>query len=424
MRAGRIGRASLYNGCIMSRPLLWIWLCGAVSAASAGAQASDVGITRAQAYWRAEQLEALGRVLFVDPTLSGSGRMACATCHDPLHAFGPPNGLAVQLGGKDLLEPGLRAVPSLKYLQAIPQFTEHYYDSDQEGDDSVDNGPTGGLTWDGRVDRGRDQARIPLLAPNEMANDNASEVVAAVRNGSRADYLRKIFGAQILDDVDKAFEAITEALEVYQQSSHEFYPYSSKYDAYLSGRVALSAQEVRGLAVFNDPAKGHCGNCHRSARGKDGTPPQFTDYGLIAIGVPRNHAIPANRDANFFDLGACGPLRLDLSSRSEYCGRFRTPTLRNVALRSTFFHNGVAHSLREAVAFYADRDTNPVKWYPRDETGRVQKFDDLPRSYRDNVNMEPPFGRAPGDPPALSPSEIDDLVVFLGTLTDGYQPPP
>ena len=76
---------------------------------------------------------------------------------------------------------GLRAVPSLRYLQATPQFTEHFYDSDDEGDASIDNGPTGGLTWDGRVDRGRDQARLPLLSPLEMANDSPAAVVAAVR---------------------------------------------------------------------------------------------------------------------------------------------------------------------------------------------------------------------------------------------------
>lgn len=406
----------------MSQPLLWILLCGALTMANASAQASETGVTRVQVRLRAAQLEILGRDLFADRTLSASGKMACATCHDPRRAFGPPNALAVQFGGKDVRQPGIRAVPSLKYLQAVPQFTEHYFESDEEGNDSIDNGPTGGLTWDGRVDRGRDQARIPLLSPNEMANDNAAAVVSAVRNGSHADDLRKIFGDTIFDDVDKAFGAITEALEVFQQNFREFYPYSSKYDAYLAGHVALSEQEVRGLALFNNPEKGNCGNCHRSTRGKDGRPPQFTDYGLIAIGVPRNPAIPANVDANFFDLGACGPLRLDLSSRVEYCGRFRTPTLRNVALRATLFHNGVVHSLREAVEFYADRDSNPGKWYPRDQAGGVRKFDDLPQSYRGNVNMEPPFGQEPGDPPALSPSEIDDLIAFLSTLTDGYEP--
>jgi cytochrome c peroxidase len=348
--------------------------------------------------------------------------MACATCHDPQHTFGPLNALAVQLGGKDMRQPGLRAVPSLDYLQIVPAFTEHYFESDDEGDDSIDNGPTGGLTWDGRVNRGRDQARIPLLSPFEMANDAPTDVVARVRGGRYAGELRKIFGNDVFADPDKAFAGIAEALEVFEEDYRAFYPYSSKYDAYLAGRATLTTQEARGLALFNDPEKGNCGNCHRSQRGKDGTPPQFTDYGMIAVGVPRNGAIPANADPSYFDLGLCGPLRTDLKGRSDYCGRFITPTLRNIALRQSFFHNGAVHTLREAIAFYVERDTNPAKWYPRDAFGQVLKFDDLPEAYRANVNMEPPFGGHPGDPPALSGSDIDDMIAFLNTLTDGYEP--
>ena len=71
-----------------------------------------------------------------------------ATIRD--RAFGPPNALAVQLGGTGMRWPGLRAVPRSEYLQVVPQFTEHYFESEDEGDDSIDNGPTGGLTWDGR----------------------------------------------------------------------------------------------------------------------------------------------------------------------------------------------------------------------------------------------------------------------------------
>ncbi len=392
-------------------------VCGGLGLANADAQA----LTRTEAYARAAELEALGRALFADPSLSASGRMACTTCHDPQRAFGPANALAVQLGGKNMRAPGIRAVPSLKYLQAVPQFTAHYYESDEEGDSSIDNGPTGGLTWDGRVDRDRDQARIPLLSPFEMANDGPAAVVAAVRDGRSAGEVRKIFGADVFDDTARAFAGIVEALEVFQQDFREFYPYSSKYDAYLAGRAALTAQEARGLQLFDDPAKGNCGNCHRSQRGKDGTPPQFTDYGLIAIGVPRNPAIAANADLSFYDLGACGPLRTDLAGRGEYCGRFVTPTLRNVALRQTFFHNGLVHTLRQAVEFYVQRDTDPAQWYPRDGAGRLQKFDDLPQPYRGNVNMEPPFGGRPGDPPALSSSDIDDVIAFLNTLTDGYE---
>jgi cytochrome c peroxidase len=399
--------------------LLAIWFC-ALGTVGVVAQSIEGPLSRQDTFKRAAELSRLGGALFSDPSLSASGRMACATCHDPDHAYGPANALSVQLGGKDMRQPGGRAVPSLKYLQVDPPFSEHYHDSDDEGDDTIDNGPTGGLTWDGRVDRGRDQARIPLLSPFEMANSTAADVVKSLRRGSHAAELRRIFGDSIFADSERAFAGITEALEAFQQDYREFYPYSSKYDAYLAGNATLTDEEARGLSAFNDPAKGNCAHCHLSARGKDGTPPQFTDYGLIALGVPRNRDIPANSDPNYFDLGACGPLRTDLSMRAEYCGFFRAPSLRNVALRQTFFHNGAVHSLREAIAFYVERDINPAKWYPRDATGRVQKFDDLPEQYRDNVNMEPPFGGKPGDTPPLSASEIDDIVAFLKTLTDGY----
>ena len=72
---------------------------------------------------------------------------------------------------------------------------------------------------------------------------------------------------------------------------------------------------------------------------------------------------------------------------------------------------------REAVAFYATRDTNPERWYPG------AKFDDLPESLRGNVDVEiRPYHRKPGQRPALNDEEIDDIVAFLRTLTDGYAP--
>jgi cytochrome c peroxidase len=404
-------------------------ICFVLGAASALALAGAVvradqgGMTRPQAYARAAALEALGRKLFSDPTLSSSGKLACATCHDPAHGFGPANDLAVQRGGKDMHQLGFRAAPSLKYVQAAPPFSEHYYESDDEGDPSIDNGPTGGLTWDGRVDRGRDQARIPLLSPYEMANANEADLAARLRKAAYTAELKAIFGDSVFDDDARAFAAAVEALEVYEQNAAEFYPYSSKYDAYLAGRATLSPQEARGLDLFNDPAKGNCGNCHRSLRADDGTPPQFTDFGLIALGVPRNRAIPANADPKFFDLGLCGPLRTDLADHPDYCGLFRTPSLRNVALRKTFFHNGAVTSLRKAIEFYVERDTAPEKWYPRKADGSIDKYDDLPKQYQANINDEPPFGGKPGDPPVLSSAEIDDIVAFLNTLTDGYKPP-
>jgi len=379
-------------------------------------------MSRAEARRQAERLGALGQALFFDPSLSPSGRLACSTCHDPAHGFGPANALAVQMGGGDMQQAGTRAAPSLKYLQVVPPFTEHFHDSEDEADESIDNGPTGGLTWDGRVDRGADQAKIPLLSDVEMGNRDAAEVARRVLAAGHGKEIAAIAGRKGAADPATVYQTALKALEVYQQDDRTFYPYSSKYDAVLAGKAELTAQEARGLELFNAPNKGNCASCHISKRGNDGTPPQFTDYGLIALGVPRNPDIPANKDPAWFDLGLCGPLRTDFLKRAEYCGLFRTPTLRNVALRRTFFHNGAVHTLRDAVRFYVERETRPELWYKRKADGNIDKYDDLPETPKANVNMDPPFDRKAGDAPALTAAEIDDVVVFLGTLTDGYQP--
>lgn len=360
--------------------------------------------------------------MFFDPALSASGTVSCASCHDPHFAYGPPNSLPVQPAGKNMRQWGRRAVPSLRYLQVAPPFVEHYFDGDSNGDDSVDNGPTGGLTWDGRVDRGRDQARIPLLSPYEMANAGPAVVVASVRRASYASDFQTLLAGSVLRKKEEAFDLILEALETWEQDSEEFYPYSSKYDAWLAGKARLSDQESRGLKLFSDSHKGNCARCHIATRGANGTPPEFTDYGLVALGLPRNNKIPSNSDPNWYDLGMCGPERTDLRFKQEYCGRFMTPTLRNVALRHTFFHNGIVHTLKEAVEFYVQRDSSPENWYPRDSEGSVLKFDDLPRQYRDNIDIDLPFGRKPGSAPVLTEDEIRDIVTFLETLTDGFQP--
>jgi cytochrome c peroxidase len=370
------------------------------------------------AYARAEAIAALGRTLFFDPALSASGRMACATCHNPAFGFSAPNALAVQLGGPDLRRPGIRAVPSLMYAQQTPPFSEHYYESDDEGDGSVDQGPTGGRAWDGRADRARDQAALPLLDVNEMANPDRAAVVGKVSRGAYAGEVRRLYGNAVFADKARAFGAITEALEFYQQTPAVFSPFTSKYDAVLRGAATLTEQQARGLELFNDPETGNCAQCHRSAVTADGRPPLFTDFGFVALGVPRNPAIAANADPGYFDLGLCGPLRHDLAGRAEFCGKFKAPTLRNVALRQSFYHNGYFHTLREAVAFYATRDSDPGKWYPQAAGGTVRKYDDLPPAYHDNVSMERPFG--PG--PVLTEADVDDLVAFLQTLTDGYRP--
>ena len=364
------------------------------------------------------KMQAVGKAMFYDQSLSGSGKMACATCHDPAFAYGPSNALSVQPGGKDGRLYGTRAVPSLRYQQNVPPFTAHHFDDDF--DESVDQGPAGGHGWDGRFRTLHEQVGTPLLAKNEMANASPAEVVAKLRRAPYAAQFRDTFGPKSLDDDARAFQWAGLALEMYQQDPKEFYPYSSRYDAYLRKEIKLTPQEMNGLALFNDENKANCAQCHISAvSANTGAFPAFSDFGFIAIGVPRNRTLPANRDPKYFDLGLCGPERTDYKDPAG-CGAFRTSSLRNVAVRQSFFHNGIFHSLEEVVRFYISRDTEPARWYPYPAKAGAKHtpFDDMPARYAGNINNDPPFGPAPGGKPRLTESEIQDVVAFMRTLTD------
>jgi len=401
---------------IAAAALIWVYMGGKSAAAN---ETTPFYATHFEKTPTPASMAALGRVLFFDKSLSASASMACASCHDPAHFYGPPNDLAVQRGGIDGRQSGVRSVPSLRYTQAIPPFTEHYFDD--EGDDSIDQGPAGGRTWDGRAQSTHEQAQLPLFSPFEMANRGPDDVVAKVQRAPYAAQFRQAFGEGVFKDKSLTFKGILMSLETFQQSPEDFYPYSSKYDAYLRGQTALTQEEARGLAAFNDVNKGNCARCHPSAM-RHGAFPQFTDFGFAAVGAPRNRAIPANADDRYHDLGLCGPLRTDLKASTQYCGMFRSPSLRNVATRRVFFHNGIFHRLEDVVRFYAERDTQPQKWYPRAADGTVLKYDDLPGKFQGNVDVEPPFDRHAGGQAALSEQDVRDIVVFLNTLTDGFHP--
>ena len=353
----------------------------------------------------------LGQKIFSDQSLSSSGKQSCASCHDPAQAHAQTDNLAVQLGGRDGTVAGFRASPSLRYLSLNPAFA-----FDKAGT------AIGGFDRDGRMQTLAAQAERPFLSPHEMDNASKDEVIERLKKASYAPQFRQLFGAAIFSDADQAFNRLTFALQQFQKEDKAFHPFDSRYDQFLAGKLTLAPAEMRGLALFNDPAKGNCAACHASNRGADGAAPLFTDFSFDNLGVPRNTRIPATSDPAYFDLGLCGPDRTDLAARSDLCGAFKVPTLRNVATRKVFFHNGAFTTLLEVVGFYVRRDTNPEEWYPLAADGGVLKFNDLPPDYRANVNTtEAPYNRRPGMAPALSRSEIDDVVKFLGTLSDADQ---
>jgi cytochrome c peroxidase len=211
--------------------------------------------------------------MFFDPSLSASGTVSCSSCHDPKLAYGPPNALPVQLAGKNMGNGDggpchlcvickwslhLRNIVSMEILAATAAAIM--------GRPAGSPG-TAGSTVDG------DQARIPLLSPYEMTNDNPAAVVARVRKASYAADFQNLMADRLAGKIEEPFNVILEALEAWEQDPNEFYPYSSKYDACLAGKSRLNEQELRGLKLFRDPDKGNCARwSYRDARRQWYTP--------------------------------------------------------------------------------------------------------------------------------------------------------
>ncbi|MDD4887875.1 MAG: cytochrome c peroxidase, partial [Thiomonas sp.] len=350
----------------------------------------------------------LGRQLFFDTALSGSGKQSCASCHDPANGYNPPPGSGpVMLGGPHLASSGFRPPPSLAYLYrqqnfsigpdneenetitlqqlvALGQSSQRATKTAQSTAQAAQNlVPTGGLFWDGRVNTLQQQADGPLFNPVEMNAGTPQRVAAIIEHQPYAKDFVQLFGPSVFEDPKQAVAEALFAIARYQIEDPKFHAFNSKYDAWLQGKARMSPQEMRGYLAFNDPKAGDCAACHLDKPTATGLPPLFTDTQYEALGVPRNPHIPANADPRYVDLGLCGPFRTDLKNQPQYCGMFLTPTLRNVAQRPVYFHNGVYHSLKQVLDFYNFRDVQPGKIYPTVD-GKVQKYDDLPPQYRAN----------------------------------------
>jgi cytochrome c peroxidase len=369
----------------------------------------------------------VGRAVFFDRTLSSSGALSCASCHSPRHAYGPPTDAPVMNGGAQLTRAGVRAVPSLMYLERQPPFSIGPDDPESEGATAAATPapggpallPQGGLFWDGRADTLQAQAIEPLLDPREMDGGTIARVAVKLRRAPYAPQLAQLFGARLFAAPKLAVAEAMFAVARYQIEDPSFHPYASTFDRWLAGTARFTPAEARGYALFNDPHGANCAGCHLDVPTANGLPPLFSDAQYEALGVPRNAALAVNRDPRYHDLGVCGPYRRDLAQQTRYCGMFLTPTLRNVATRHTFFHNGVYHTLQQVLDFYAYRDTRPERVYPRRRDCSIATYDDLPPAYRANIDtIDPPFDRRRGATPAMTPQDEHDIIAFLRTLTD------
>ncbi len=193
-----------------------------------------------------------------------------------------------------------------------------------------------------------------------MNNPDEASVVASVRNGAYADMVRDIYGPDALDDHDTAFAHLADALAAYERSQ-TLSPFSLKYDCYLAGTATLDAAEARGLAIFEDPERGRCAGCHPDCPAADGTPPLFTTFGYANLGVPRYtnskfflQPPPWNPDGDrYIDHGLA---KTTGDPRDD--GKFRIPTLRNIARTAPYGHNGYFANLPLVLEFIARRATS------------------------------------------------------------------
>ena len=267
-------------------------------------------------------LEVLGKKIFFDTNLSTPAGKSCASCHSPTTAFTDPNHDAFSLGSTGLR--GRRNAPTVAYLAFEPDM---YYNT-------VDGTWIGGFFVDGRKATLAAQAGAPMLDDREMNNASPSEVVNKIKNAAYRSLYEKIYGGFTNDSID--FNRIGMAIQAYEKSK-QINTFSSKYDYFISGKIELTTQEMRGLNVFADSKKGNCASCHPLEPDAIYNKVLLTDFSYDNIGVPTNPAQPFGVP----DLGL-GVTKSDPNQN----GKFKVPTLRNIALTAPYFHNGTVASLQ------------------------------------------------------------------------------
>lgn len=355
---GKGGIKVIKKAMICAMILLFAVAIGTVSAA---------GLTR---------MEQLGKIMYQDKDFSLNATQSCQTCHHHVAGFADPTNsrdpyYTVVSLGDDGVSKGGRNAPTAAYAGYSPilqkDATGAYF---------------GGMFWDGRAtgwtldDPLAEQAQGPPLNPVEMNMPSKEAVVQAVRDSSYTHLFYTVFGEGSLADVDRAYDNIARAIAAYERSK-EVQKFSSRFD-----QGVLSGKEKNGMALFET----NCSKCHSmtdvTAKG-----PLFTNYTYHNIGVPMNPLL----EGNPADLGLGGFLGDEAEN-----GKFKVPTLRNIALTAPYSHNGYFPTLKDMVNFKNTRDVG--EWELPEVAENLNTYD------IGNLGLTDP--------------EVDDIVAFLMTLTD------
>ncbi len=335
----------------------------------------------------------LGKKLFFDDSLSSEGNQSCADRHSPASGFADP--VATQNApvseGSVAGEFGNRNAPTSSYANFIPSFTKKT-STTADGTTSLYQG---GQFLDGRAVDLVEQAKGPFLNPVEMNNNDAAEVVSKVELASYADDFIAVYGATAFDNVDTAYHNIATAIASFEDST-EMSPFTSKFDAWQKGETSFTNSEERGFELFKGN-KAKCANCHTVSNPP--TESLFTDFNYFNIGVPVNF----NNPSKDTDIGLAANPNISAVDVDGERGKFRTPTLRNIAETAPYMHNGVYATLEEVIRHYditvADYIDEPtLSFFPPEV----------------DINIAEEVKTRLG----LSPQDYTDLENFLNTLSD------
>lgn len=339
--------------------------------------------------------EDLGRILFFDVNLSKNRTQSCATCHNPNAGFvdDRDNGVKKMASlGDDGKSLGDRQAPTASYAKFSPTF--HF--------DEKTKKYVGGQFWDGREATLEGQAGGPPLNPVEMGMSDKKAVVDRLKeNTLYVDSFKKIFGADIFKNDDKAYEAMTIAIASFERTD-EFSPFDSKYDRYLKGEYDLTPLEDLGKSIFFSNNNNSCANCH-VLKGEDKEGETFTNYQYHNIGTPANNELRAKNGVKAIDEGLLANSNVsDVAQK----GKHKVPTLRNVAVTGPYMHNGVFKDLKTVVEFYdkynnKDRNIDPETNKPWDEP-----------EVKDNISLQELKANK------LTDRKVEALVAFMKLLTD------
>jgi cytochrome c peroxidase len=243
---------------------------------------------------------ALGKRLFFDPILSGNGTQSCASCHQPQASF--TDNLSQSIGIDGLAGP----------RNSMPLFNLAWNYNER-------------FNWDGKALSLERQALEPVENPLEL-HSNWTDVVARLENHPEyPEWFELAF-----KDPNITKERVTMAIAQFERT---LISANSKFDRYSLGQTALTPQELNGLDVFLREDKGDCFHCHGNPNNPLWTDNDFHNNGL---------------DATFDDLGL-GAVTGDPSDN----GKFRTPSLRNLAFTAPYMHDGRFATLDEVIEFYS-----------------------------------------------------------------------